>query len=143
MPNGEPWTDVLEIRTIIDRYANGIDRRDWESVRSCFTSDCRADYGRWGSWTEREPFLTWLDELHRDIGPTMHRMTNHDIRVDGDMATATSYLDAVLLVEHQGHDLLHVIGTYTDGFVRTTDGWQIRERRSDTVISQRGDRKRA
>jgi hypothetical protein len=51
-----PSTDVLAIRDVLDRYASGIDRRDFELVRSCFAAGVHADYGRGGSWTEREPF---------------------------------------------------------------------------------------
>ncbi len=85
------WQDVMEIRAVIDRYGTGIDRRDWESVATCFTDDVQADYGRNGSWTERGPFVQWLDETHRDVGPTLHRLTNHSIDVDGDRAGAVSY----------------------------------------------------
>jgi hypothetical protein len=134
------WHDVLEIRDIIDRYAVGVDRRDWELVRGCFVPECQADYGRSGSWTAREPFVAWLDEIHRDVGPTMHRITNHQIHVDDGTATATSYLDALLQVDHGGHDLLHVVGSYADELVRTDDGWKIGRRRCDTFLWRRGSR---
>jgi hypothetical protein len=134
------WHDVLEIREIIDRYAVGIDVRDWELVRSCFVPGCHADYGRAGSWTAREPFVAWLDEIHRDVGPTMHRITNHQIHVDEGTATATSYFDALLQVEHGEHDLLHVVGTYDDELVRTDDGWRITSRRSDNFLWRRESR---
>jgi hypothetical protein len=51
------WQDALAIRTVIDRYGTGIDRRHWELVRSCFTLDCTADYGQSGRWTAREPLV--------------------------------------------------------------------------------------
>ena len=136
----ERWDDVQAIRDVIDRYAAGIDGRDYDLARSCFTPDCRADYGRSGSWSAREPFVAWLDEIHRDVGPTLHRVTNHRIQVAGDAATATSYFDALLQVEHQGHDLLQVIGTYTDQLSRTDVGWQITDRRTDTFLWRRGSR---
>jgi ketosteroid isomerase-like protein len=131
--------DVLEIRDVLDRYAAGIDRRDFELVRSCFAPEVRADYGRGGSWTEREPFVTWLDEIHRDVGPTMHRITNHQVHVDGDTASTTSYFDALLQVEHQGHDLLHVVGTYTDELRRDGGGWRITSRRTTNFLWRRED----
>jgi ketosteroid isomerase-like protein len=133
----EHWQDALAIRTVIDRYGMGIDRRDWELVRSCFTPDCTADYGQSGRWTAREPLVAWLDEIHRDVGPTLHRLTNHQIDVDGDVAAATSYLDALLKVEHRCHDLLHVVATFTDDFVRTGDGWKIAARRVDNFLWRR------
>jgi ketosteroid isomerase-like protein len=132
-----PWQDVLAIRDVVDRYCVGIDRRDWDLVRSCFTADCDADYGRSGRWHEREPFVAWLDEVHRDVGPTMHRLTNHQVHVEGDVATATSYLDALLHVEHRGFDLLHVIASYADELVRTDDGWKIASRRVDDFLWRR------
>jgi len=133
----EVWHDVLEIRAVIDRYATAVDRRDWELARTCFTEDCTADYGRSGSWAGREVLVTALDDMHRDLGPTMHRITNHDVQVDGDTATATSYLDAMLQVEHRGFDLLHVLGRYSDLLVRTEDGWRISVRRVDTYLFRR------
>ena len=50
------------IRDVIDRYAIGLDRRDWELVRTCFAADCLADYGRTGRWTDRETLIDALDE---------------------------------------------------------------------------------
>lgn len=129
--------DMLEIRSVIDRYAAGIDRRDWQRFASCFTEDVDADYGRSGRYTSRDEFVAAFDEMHRPMGPTLHRITNHDITVDGDTATAVSYFDAVLHVEHKGFQLLHVIGTYTDGLRRTEDGWRIHRRRAESIVFRR------
>jgi 3-phenylpropionate/cinnamic acid dioxygenase small subunit len=133
----EHWTDLLAIRDVIDRYAIALDRRDWEHLRRCFTEDCHADYERFGSWTEREPFVAWLDSIHRDLGPTLHRITNHQIEVDGDRAMATSYLDALLQLRQHDQDLLHVVGKYVDELVRTEGGWRISDRRVETFWRRR------
>ncbi len=130
----QQWNDQLSIRDVIDRYAAALDVRDWEDVRSCFTANCHADYERFGSWTEREPFVAWLDAIHRDVGRTLHRIANHQMRIHPDRATATSYLDALLHVRHGDHDLLHVVGTYVDELVRTEDGWRISRRRFETFL---------
>jgi 3-phenylpropionate/cinnamic acid dioxygenase small subunit len=124
----------LAIRDVIDRYAIGLDLREWETVRSCFTADCHADYERFGSWTEREPFVASLDVIHRDVGRTLHRIANHQIKVHGDRAIATSYLDALLQVRKGDHDLLHVVGRYLDEVIRTEDGWRISDRRVETFL---------
>ena len=129
--------DVEAIRAVLDRYATAVDRRDWALMHTCFTEDCCADYGQAGAWTAREPFVTWLDEIHRDVGPTMHRITNHDVHVDGDVARATCYFDALLRVEHRGFDLLHVVGSYVDALVRTPDGWRIADRRTENYLWRR------
>jgi 3-phenylpropionate/cinnamic acid dioxygenase small subunit len=133
----QQWHDVVAIRDVIDRYAAGVDRRDWDLVTTCFTAECHADYGRSGHWTARGPLVQWLDEIHRDVGPTMHRITNHQVTVDGDTATATSYLDALLQVEHGEHDLLHVVASYHDQLVRGADGWQIADRRLQDFLWRR------
>lgn len=133
----EVWHDVLEIRAVIDRYAAAVDRRDWDRARDCFTNDVRADYGRAGSWVGRDALVEALDVMHRDIGPTMHRITNHDVRVTGDSAIATSYLDALLKVEHRGFDLLHVAASYADELVRESNRWRISARRVETYLFRR------
>jgi 3-phenylpropionate/cinnamic acid dioxygenase small subunit len=131
------WADVLEIRDVIERYATAVDRRDWELVRSCFTADCVADYGRAGRWSDLETLVTGLENMHRDVGPTMHRVGNCRVDVDGDAARATTYLDALLMVEHRGFDLLHVVATYEDELVRIADGWRIASRRIETFLWRR------
>jgi ketosteroid isomerase-like protein len=133
----DSYQDVADIREVIDRYATGVDRRDWEMVSRCFTADCSADYGKAGQWIGRDALVTWLDELHRDVGPTMHRMTNHFISVDGERATATSYLDALLKVEHKGFDLLHVLTIYTDSLRRDDGEWRISSRHADNYMWRR------
>ena len=52
-----PWTPTVvdrEVRAavtdVLVRYASGIDRRDWDLFRTCFTDDCEADYGEIGVW---------------------------------------------------------------------------------------------
>lgn len=35
---------------LLIRYATGIDTRNWDLLRSCFTDDCEADYGDVGQW---------------------------------------------------------------------------------------------
>jgi ketosteroid isomerase-like protein len=134
----QSWHDVLAIRTVLDRYAAGIDRKDWDLFAGCFTEDVQADYGRNGRYTSREPFVQAFDEMHRaPVGATLHRITNHDITVDGDTAHAVSYFDAVLQVEHKGFQVLHVIGTYTDDLRRGEDGWRISNRVAESIVYRR------
>ena len=133
----DQWHDVVAIRDVIDRYAAGVDGRDWDLVSTCFTADCHADYGRSGQWTSRPPFVDWLEEIHSGVGPTMHRITNHQVKVDNDTATATSYLDALLQVENGEYDLLHVVASYHDRLVRGADGWQIADRRLSDFLWRR------
>ena len=129
--------DVVAIREVIDRYALGIDRRDWAMVASCFTDDCTADYGRSGRWTERYTFMSALAEMHAAVGPTLHRMSNHMIEVDGQGATAVSYLDALLKVEHRSFDLLHVAAVYADALIMRVGEWKITERRVEPFLWRR------
>lgn len=137
MTGREHRQDVFDIREVVDRYADALDRRDWEALGSCFTAGCACDYGRFGRWADRESFVASLEEMHRDVGKTMHRLTNHRVEVDGDTARATTYLDALLEVEHRGYDLLHVVGTYEDELVRTVDGWLIASRRVGEFLRRR------
>lgn len=130
----EQWTDVLAVREVLERYASGVDRRDWAAVATCFAADCFADYGRSDQWQGREAIAGALDVMHREIGPTMHRLSNHTIEVTGDVATAVTYLDAYLKVEHRGFDLCHVLATYHDEFGRTDAGWEITSRRLEVYM---------
>lgn len=138
MATDPSWHDVLAIRSVLDRYASGIDRKDWELFASCFTDDVQADYGRNGRYSGRDVLVEAFDLMHRPpVGATLHRITNHDIRADGDTARAISYFDAVLQAEHKGFQLLHVMGTYTDELRRCDDGWRISRRAAESIVHRR------
>ena len=45
---------------LLVRYASGIDRRDWALFRTCWTDDCRADYGDIGTWEGVDALTDWM-----------------------------------------------------------------------------------
>jgi 3-phenylpropionate/cinnamic acid dioxygenase small subunit len=122
----------LDIADVLVRYATGIDRRDWELFRTCFTDDCVADYGDIGVWHGADEITSWMAQAHAPAGHTLHRITNHDIRAERDGASARSYVDAIVL---DAADLagIRAIGFYDDDLVRTELGWRIRRRRFTSV----------
>jgi 3-phenylpropionate/cinnamic acid dioxygenase small subunit len=124
-----------DVAEVLVRYASGIDGRDWAQLRSCFTDDCRADYGVIGQWARGDDITDWMRETHEPLGPTLHRITNIAVRVDGDGVTARSYVDALVLMP-DGQSGTRATGFYDDVLVRTADGWQISQRRFTTVLLQ-------
>ena len=68
-------------------------------------------------------------------GPSLHRLSNFVINIDGDRATARTYVDA-LVFGPGGLGGAHAIGYYDDELVRRPDGWQI-TRRCHTSINMK------
>ena len=118
-------TDIAEV---LVRYATGIDRRDWDAFRSCFTEDCHADYEGIAVWDGVDAIAEAMTVSHAQMGHTLHRISNIAVVVDGDVATARSYVDAILMAA-DGQSGLNPIGSYDDVLVRTAEGWRIARRR--------------
>jgi hypothetical protein len=67
------------------------------------------------------------------MGSTYHRLSNFAIEVNGDTATARTYVHAVLMITPDDNGLwVDVIGHYDDELVRGADGWRIRRRVTHT-----------
>lgn len=124
--------DEHDIERVLVRYATGIDRRDWELFRTCFTDDVRADYEGLDPWRSADEITGFMATSHADMGHTMHRLSNMAIEVDGDTATARTYVDAVLMAP-DGQTGLNPRGFYDDELVRTPEGWRIAHRRFTSV----------
>jgi 3-phenylpropionate/cinnamic acid dioxygenase small subunit len=119
----EPITDVLV------RYATGIDTKDWALFRTCFTDDVQADYGEGvGSWSDVDAITEYMTFMHAEMVDTKHRLTNFVIEVDGDSATASTYVHAVLVVTNDPLTWYEPVGRYEDRLVRTSEGWRISHR---------------
>src|SRR5690349_3273348 len=88
--------DHHQISDLLIRYATGIDRRDWPLLRTVFTTDCVLDYGEIGNWHGVDAVTEFMEQAHAMAGQTLHRITNVVVAVDGDRATARSYVDGLI-----------------------------------------------
>ena len=123
------------VRTLLDRqavedvvtaYATCLDARDWQGLRACFTDDAVADYGTAGHFEGADTIVAGCREPLSGLDGSQHLLGTIRVRVDGDRATATSYVHAQhVLANDQGESLAVMAGTYTQQLVRTPDGWRI------------------
>jgi len=131
--------DKEQIAEVLIRYATGIDSKDWPLLRSCWTDEIDVDYQQLGRFTSADALTDVMRQLHENMGPTYHRMSNFVIAVDGDRATVRSYVHAVLMLQRDDStNWVDALGHYDDVFVRTPDGWRIGERVSRTARTLTG-----
>jgi hypothetical protein len=125
--------DHNRIAQLIYRYAQGIDRRDWDQVRSCFADDAVADGSR--TTAPIEEYLAAVRPGVEYYPTTMHFMGNQIIEVDGDSAQAETYAVAYHWKgEPAGSDHPEnlIVGVrYHDTLARRGAGWIIVRRQVD------------
>jgi hypothetical protein len=131
--------DKEQIAEVLIRYATGIDSKDWPLLRSCWTDEIDVDYQQLGRFTSPDALTDVMRQLHENMGPTYHRLSNFVINVDGDRATVRSYVHAVLMLQPDDDtNWVDALGHYDDVFVRTADGWRINKRVSRTARTLAG-----
>lgn len=125
--------DRVAIHDVVLRYAQGVDRRDWEQVAACFAPEAECDYGDF--------FRGRVDGLVAALAATLprfdwtlHVLGNHYVTLDGDTAQTETY--AVCHHRH-GDESVEVGMRYLDTLVRTPDGWRIAARRAPFVWQRR------
>jgi 3-phenylpropionate/cinnamic acid dioxygenase small subunit len=131
--------DQEQIAEVLIRYATGIDSKDWPLLRSCWTDEIDVDYQQLGHFTSPDALTDVMRQLHENMGPTYHRLSNFVINVDGDRATVRSYVHAVLMLQPDDDtNWVDALGHYDDVFVRTAEGWRINKRVSRTARTLAG-----
>jgi SnoaL-like domain len=131
--------DKAQIADVLIRYATGIDFKDWPLLRTCWTDDVDADYGEVGTYSGVDAITELMERLHSDMGPTYHRLSNLAITVDGERATARSYVYAHLqAVADNPASWVEALGHYDDELVRTPQGWRIAKRTTHIARVQSG-----
>lgn len=117
-----------EIAGVLHRYARGIDRLDFDLVRSCYHPDAYDDHGTMkGSVDE---FVAAAQAFLPRFAATMHFLGNMFIEVDGDVARAETYAVAYHRLEPEGaagkDDIWGI--RYVDRFERRAGEWRIAHR---------------
>jgi ketosteroid isomerase-like protein len=126
--------DRLEIRDLVDEYAAALDARSVERLVGVFTADARFDVTQHGSDTvlavyEASEEIAQIMTLISPFATTMHQMLNHQVRLEGDVASGVTYCSANHLVGDPPSANLEMLIIYRDRYRRTVDGWRIAHRR--------------
>jgi ketosteroid isomerase-like protein len=134
-----------EIADAIYRYARGIDRLDFDLVRSCYHPDAYDDHGSFRGNVDE--FIAAAQAFLPRWTATQHFMGNMLIEVEGDVARAETYAVAYHRREDaEGNGKDDVMGIrYVDRFERRGGEWKIAHRvvanewrRVDPVVGARG-----
>jgi len=123
--------DRIEIDDLLTRYATGVDRKEWNLWESCFMPDAHIDYTAFGGTKGGvKEVRAWLEETMAGFPMTQHLVTNREVHVDGDTATARSgFYNPMAVPNGDGPPRLFFCGGwYHDKLVRTPAGWRIQER---------------
>jgi hypothetical protein len=120
-------SDRVALEELMNRYALGIDTRDWASLESVFLDgDIEADFT---SMRVKEPYRGpargWIGLLRDTImgfDATQHFFANHLAEIDGDTANDIRYMQARHVL---GGAYYTIGGYYTGRMQRTAAGWRI------------------
>ncbi|HVJ96597.1 MAG TPA: nuclear transport factor 2 family protein [Acidimicrobiia bacterium] len=129
--------DRAEIHDVIVRYGWAIDTKDWALLDECFLPDAHLDYtsNPGGKAGEYPVVRAWLAKVMAAFPVTQHLMANIDVRLDGDSAkvrTMVTNPQGAATREGPLH-FFYVGARYEDDFVRTPDGWKIKNRVETTM----------
>jgi uncharacterized protein (TIGR02246 family) len=117
--------DERAIRQLMNRYLDRIDANDPEGAAACFAKDGIGKY--WGEFKGRKAIAARLVKILDAFSSTSHHVSNINIKLDGDKATAMSYAYAFHRMADSGEPM-HFWGRWLDRFVRTEEGWLFAEK---------------
>lgn len=128
-----------QLTRILNAYCQGVDRRDWSQVRSCYHDDAVDSHGAYVG--DPDGLVDWLARRHEHVLSSAHVLTNISIRFrdDGRMARCESYFLSLQVVDPSNGDpfagtgdetvFMRVLGRYVDTFERRDAvGWRILRR---------------
>ncbi|CAL8477015.1 nuclear transport factor 2 family protein [Caballeronia sp. S22] len=131
--------DEAEIRRVHIRYCRGIDRMDWDLVRSCYHPDAIDRHGAYNG--SIEGFIDWAIKLLPSFESTQHFTGNQYVEVHGDVAFAEHYAQAHHRAKPDGDKpaMDWVVNIrYVDRMERRKGEWRIADRLV-VLDSQRSD----
>ncbi|WP_132994265.1 nuclear transport factor 2 family protein [Gordonia zhaorongruii] len=135
--------DLRDIEELKYRYLRAVDTKDWDGLERTLTEDVRTDYGTKVKgtplvFTDRASVLAYFRKAMSGTMITEHRVDHPIIRIDGDTATGTWYLQDRVIVPD--YDVM-IIGAafYRDTYRRAGDGdWRISSTGYDRTYEMTG-----
>jgi hypothetical protein len=84
--------DEAAIKRVHLDYCRGVDRRDWELVRSCYHPDAVDHHGPYSGGVDG--FIEWALRFSDDVASTTHFVGNQTVDIDDDVAWHEAYCRA-------------------------------------------------
>lgn len=131
-------TDELEIRDLIARFTDAVNRGAPADLAALFTED--------GEWhvpgmpvaTGRDAIEALLGTLIGSFDRLVQLLHSGHVDLDGDRAVATWYLTE-LTASTSAEKAFHFVGVYADQVVRTAEGWRFAQRSFEFLYRAKGD----
>lgn len=111
------------ILNALANHSRGVDRADANLLGSAYHSDAVVDYGFYAG--PADAFVDMMVTAMKVAAPTLHRTSNCDIRVHGDLAVSESYV--VAYVEDAEKQRM-VFGRYLDQHMKRDGVWRLSHR---------------
>jgi ketosteroid isomerase-like protein len=125
----EHLADVEAIRALTHRYGLALDAFDLDGILAVFAPDGVFDCTAFGleRMEGRASLRQFFDHNEQAMANQMHVFANHIIEIDGsDEAHGTNYLLQDGYTKEGAR--IQCLGLNRDRYVRTPDGWLIKER---------------
>ena len=120
--------DRIEITDVLCRYSSAIDSFDDAGVRSVLADDVFAQYGNLDPVSGADALVAWISGATAAITWQHHLLSVYHVEVDGDQASALSYLTSHQVFDGEPDVAKILVARYHDELRRTPDGWKISKR---------------
>ena len=124
--------DIEEIRRLRMQYHINTNDGHFDRMWELFTEDAYVDFGYISRARGREDIKALFLRIPRNLPLVKQFIHNHMVDVDGDQATGISYLDARYA---QDGDSVMVAARFDEIYVRTEEGWRIKQMLLDLYFS--------
>ena len=136
MSKPSEFEDRFAIRELIDGFCDAVNERDWEAFAACFVEDGVWDVGAPISF--RQEGKSQIFNFVSTGAATLECLiqTAHAVKItlNGDTATARSTMREI--IRAPGGSGMQIWGTYYDTLVRTTAGWQFKQRKLHLILHE-------
>lgn len=143
MRGQQEMMDKLELRELVDVFANLADEKDAKSQGDLFLEDGKLEFqmgfdGEINNIVGREALVTAFTATIEPCLSVYHLNGQHTVTIHGDEATGTAYCQATLVNEVNGKSIVTVNDVrYADEYKKVDGKWYIKKRRTTFLISEK------
>jgi ketosteroid isomerase-like protein len=115
--------DRLAIEAVFARYVRGVDRKDFDLLRSAYHDDAEDFHGAYNG--DVDGLIEWGRTRHETVEQSMHFIGKPIVELDGDRAFGETYAIVMQRVAGDPPRRITIGCRYVDRFERRDGEWRI------------------